>query len=224
MRLQQAHVLHGSLVTQRRINHGTVEYPDGGADRYGRHCRPFGAGPFSRYTIIAYFRVGDVSTISNKRPPLVNIPASSRFICRCDWPTTRDVGMVILTDLTNRKIYCRLDSTCDATGASARRNYQGTIISYKIEHSKRGLVEKVGPHPSSSCANKHTPTSAHDYCKQKRTKVRVPKTNFEPVTLNRSYPSSCPRHALNDTSRVTQVGNRIIGSFAPPETGGTHLF
>ena len=32
----------------------------------------------------------------------------------------------------------------------------------KIEHSKRGLVEKVGPNSLSTCANKHTPTSAHE--------------------------------------------------------------
>ena len=40
------HVLRGGLVTQRPI-HGkrsTVEYPDGGGDRYGKRCRPFGVG------------------------------------------------------------------------------------------------------------------------------------------------------------------------------------
>ena len=53
MRLLQAvvasrrwpHILRGGLVTQRLVEHGkrsTVEYPDGGADRYGKHCRLFG--------------------------------------------------------------------------------------------------------------------------------------------------------------------------------------
>ena len=40
-------VLRGGLATQRLVEHGMrsmVEYPDGGGDRYGKRCRPFGVG------------------------------------------------------------------------------------------------------------------------------------------------------------------------------------